>query len=67
MLENIFLNWGQSMKNKQGFFCKYRGYNIYNFYSSYIVTNPNGLTIGEALTILSCEYIIDNDIAQGGI
>jgi len=55
------------MKNKQGFFCKYRGYNIYNFYSSYIVTNPNGLTIGEALTILSCEYIIDNDIAQGGI
>lgn len=49
----------ESINEKRGFLRKYRGCSIHDMGDVYVVTNENGLNIGEEKTEIGCEAIID--------
>lgn len=49
----------ESINEKRGFLRKYRGCSIHDMGDVYVVTNENGLTIGQERTELGAEAIID--------
>lgn len=49
----------ENLNEKYGFVRKYRGCSIHDMGDVYVVTNENGLNIGEEKTEIGCEAIID--------
>lgn len=54
-----FEDMEESINEKRGFLRKYRGCSIHDMGDVYVVTNENGLNIGEEKTELGAEAIID--------